>query len=129
MALKTFNLDEANHYVPQLEILIAELVAARDRMSAMAPQMEAMLSRADSNGGSKKAGEYLLLLQHFNAALDLVRQIGCELKDLDLGLVDFPSIRDGRLVYLCWKRGEPQVEYWHELDAGFVGRQRLETKD
>jgi hypothetical protein len=51
--------------------------------------------------------------------------LGIELKDPCTGLIDFPSLRDGREVYLCWKLGEPDVEYWHELDAGFAGRQKL----
>lgn len=126
MPLKTFTVDEADRYVPQLEILIAEMIAARDAMKEKAPALENMLTHAGGNGGNKTASEYLLLLQRFNAAHDLIREIGCEFKDLDQGLIDFPSIRDGRLVYLCWKRGEPRIMYWHELDTGFVGRQKLE---
>jgi hypothetical protein len=52
-------------------------------------------------------------------------ELGVEFKAFDVGLVDFPGERDGRPIYLCWRLGEPEVEYWHELDAGFAGRQPL----
>jgi hypothetical protein len=61
-------------------------------------------------------------MQEFEQEL---RQIGVELKDPFTGLVDFPSIRDDRVVYLCWRLGEPEVAHWHELEAGFAGRQKL----
>jgi hypothetical protein len=54
-----------------------------------------------------------------------LRQLGVELKDYFTGLIDFPSLRDGRPVYLCWRLGEPEVAHWHELEAGFAGRQKL----
>jgi hypothetical protein len=125
MALKTFTLEEADAYVPQLEQLLAEMQAMRELMVAQAHALETVLEHAPGNGGSKAASEYLLLLQRFNAAYTTVREIGCELKDLNQGLVDFPSYRDGNLIYLCWKRGEPRIEYWHDLESGFAGRQKL----
>ncbi len=57
-----------------------------------------------------------------------LRQIGVELKDYFTGLIDFPSLRNGRVVYLCWRQGEPEVAHWHEIDAGFAGRQRLKEE-
>jgi hypothetical protein len=59
--------------------------------------------------------------------VDELRQLGVEPKSATQGLVDFPSILDGRLVYLCWKLGESEVSHWHELEAGFAGRQPLAT--
>jgi hypothetical protein len=56
-----------------------------------------------------------------------LHELGIELKDFFMGLVDFPCWRDGREVYLCWKLGEPEVAHWHETDAGFAGRQPLEA--
>lgn len=67
----------------------------------------------------------MLLLQHFNACTSTFQDWGCELKDLDAGLVDFPHHRDGQIVFLCWKRGEARIEYWHDLESGFAGRQPL----
>jgi hypothetical protein len=64
-------------------------------------------------------------MQRFNACLSVFQDLGCELKDLDDGLVDFPSYRQGQLIYLCWKRGEDRIEWWHTMEAGFSGRQPL----
>ena len=60
------------------------------------------------------------------AAADAIHELGAELKDPERGMVDFRTLRDGRVVYLCWLMEEPRVMYWHELDAGYRGRQRLE---
>ncbi len=125
MPLKTFTVEEANACIPQLEELLGELQSIRENLHANGPAVESVLRHAPGNGGSRAAGEYLLLLQQFNAVHSLITDLGCELKDLNLGLVDFPSYRDGTLVYLCWKRGEPRVAYWHPIDAGFAGRQAI----
>jgi hypothetical protein len=125
MPTKTFTLEEANACVPQLEELLGEMQSVREKITANAAALEAVIVRAPNNGGSKAAGEHLLLLQRFNVAHKMLTEIGCELKDLDLGLVDFPSYLNGALVYLCWKRGEPRIEYWHPIDSGFAGRQPL----
>jgi hypothetical protein len=85
-----------------------------------------VLRKSIGNGGSKMAGD---LLPEFDRLQDAVRQIedmGMLLKDPDHGLVDFLHRRpDGREVYLCWRYGEAEVRYWHELHAGFAGRQSL----
>jgi hypothetical protein len=57
--------------------------------------------------------------------LDELHAFGCELKDPDIGLIDFLALRNGREVYLCWHLGEDRIRFWHDLDAGFVGRQPL----
>ena len=125
MPLKTFTLEEANSYLPQIEELLEEMSNVREQLVTNAPALEQAMAHAPGNGGSKAAGEYLLLLQRFNAAYETLRTFGCELKDLKMGLIDFPAYRNGELVYLCWKRGEPRIEYWHELDAGYRGRKKL----
>ena len=123
--MKTFSLDEANALVPQIAELLEELASERDQLANMGIKLESMLQHANGNGSSKAGSEYAMVLQSFNAHLSFFQDLGCDLKDLDHGLVDFPSIRDGKLVYLCWRRGEDQVRYWHDLDAGFAGRQPL----
>jgi hypothetical protein len=80
---------------------------------------------AIGNGGSRKAGELLPYFERMQNALLTIQELGCELKDIDMGLVDFPALREGRVVYLCWRYGEDRLRYWHELDAGFAGRQPL----
>lgn len=123
--MKTFTLEEANALVPQLEALLEEIASLRDKLVSMGPTLQPVVQRAGGNGGSKAGSEYVLFLQRFNATLSIFQDIGCELKDLDQGLVDFPSYREGKLIYLCWKRGERRVEFWHDLESGFAGRQPL----
>ena len=65
------------------------------------------------------------LVKRLNELLAEINGLGCELKGLDEGLIDFPTERDGRTVYLCWRLGEERIAYWHELDTGFAGRQPL----
>jgi hypothetical protein len=105
--------------------------AAKREVDRLGDELDAVLGASESNGHSS-AGRVLVVREQTAkaaAALDeLLRQLrdlGAEVKGIDQGLVDFPSLRDGRLVYLCWQVGEDRVMYWHELDAGFAGRQPL----
>jgi len=123
--VKTFTLEEANALIPQLDELLGETADLRNKIVAAGQALQPLLQHAGGNGGSKAGSEYVLLLQRFNAALNFFQDLGCELKDLDQGLVDFPSYRGGKLVYLCWKRGESRIGFWHDLESGFAGRQPL----
>lgn len=123
--MKTFTLEEANALLPQVKELLEDMLEVRGKIVAGGASLESVLKHAAGNGGSKAAGEHVLLLQRFNADVSTLQELGCELKDLDQGLVDFPSYRDGQLVYLCWKRGEERIEFWHRLESGFSGRQPL----
>ena len=123
--MKTFTLEEANALVPQIAELIDELIQARDQLANLGAKLQSVIGQADGNGGSKAGSEYALALSHFNARLNFFQELGCELKDLDQGLVDFPSYREGKLVYLCWKRDEDHILFWHDIDSGFTGRQLL----
>jgi len=123
--MKTFTLEEANALVPQIAELLNQLTAARDKLVQLGTQIQPMLERAGGNGGNAHGNQYALALEHFNARLSFFQELGCELKDIDQGLVDFPSYRDGKLVYLCWQRGEDRIRFWHDLNAGFAGRQPL----
>ena len=123
--MKTFTLDEANALIPQVARLLDEMLEMRGKLVAGGVSLESVLRHAGGNGGNKTSSKYVLLLQRFNASLTMFQELGCELKDLDQGLVDFPSYREGQLVYLCWKRGEDQIRFWHDLESGMAGRQPL----
>jgi hypothetical protein len=97
---------------------------ARERLTD-AEARRALTERAQGNGGGppgRQVGEAFLELQA--GAAEFVRR-EIVLRDLDRGLIDFPAIRDGREVYLCWIDDEPDIGFWHELDAGYAGRQAL----
>jgi hypothetical protein len=119
-----YTLEEATGQLPWLAERLAAMRAARERLTD-ADARRALAGGSSGNGGGtlgRRVGEAFLELQSAVAELER-REI--VLRDLDRGLVDFPAIRDGREVYLCWIDDEPSIAFWHELDAGFAGRQAL----
>ena len=104
---------------------IVGLVDAYDAMTTSRPYRRALTDDSPGNGGGrlgKQVGEAFVQLQ---AGMGAFSRREIVLRDLDRGLIDFPAIRDGREVYLCWIDGEPDIGYWHELDAGYRGRRPL----
>lgn len=125
MPERHFTVEEANRTLDTLRPIVADMLEARQAIVDARPEVWPVLEKAVWNGGSRKAGD---LLREFERVRDAVRQIeamGILLKDVNTGLVDFPSLREGREVYLCWRYNEPHVSHWHELEAGFAGRQPL----
>ena len=120
-----FTLAEADALLPRLTVLLDQLRAARDAIRAARADLLPVLEAAVGNGGSYKAGALLPEFQRMEIAYLAIQEIGCELKDIDSGLLDFPALREGREVYLCWRYGEDHIRFWHDLDAGFAGRQPL----
>lgn len=120
-----FTLDQANASLEWVEERITALREARDRLSEREAH-EAMGEAAPTNGGGshgRTIGEGFLAVRRLLAELAAT---GIVLRDLDRGLVDFPSIRDGEEIYLCWELGEDAVEFWHELDSGFNDRHSID---
>ncbi len=126
---RLFTLEEANALLPRiapilenLQSLKAELDTARLALARFTPAMRA-------NGHGMEALTYerqiVDLVTRLTQGVREIAGYGVEVKDLDHGIVDFPSQRGGRVVYLCWRLGEERILYWHELDSGFAGRQPL----
>jgi hypothetical protein len=122
---KHFTPEEANQALPRVRSLVAQILEAREKIVANYPELEPVFNHAVGNGGSKKASDMIEEFKRIEANVKALQDLGVVLKDLSTGLLDFPSLRDGREVYLCWKYNEPQVEYWHDLNSGFAGRQSL----
>jgi hypothetical protein len=122
---KVFTVQEANALLPQIRVLIEEMFALRKEVLARRPDIWPVLKKAAGNGGSQQAGELLKIFSRFEAIIAKFNKMGVELKGIEQGLIDFPAIREGRKVYLCWKYGEPEVAFWHDIEAGFAGRQPL----
>jgi hypothetical protein len=129
---KFFTVAEANNALPLVRAIVqdiatlaTELRERHERLSRLRPDKKKRLSeahdeelrqgKAELERGQAKMEEYVRELA----------QLGVEVKDYFTGLVDFPSLMHGRPVYLCWRLDEPTVEYWHELEAGFAGRQKV----
>jgi hypothetical protein len=125
MAQRLFTLSEAQALLPQVRQLLRALLEAREKIVEAQPELWPILEKAVGNGGGKKAGEMLRYFEVIQRNAQAIQELGIEIKDINTGLIDFPSDRDGRVVYLCWRYGEGDIAYWHELDSGFAGRQPL----
>jgi hypothetical protein len=122
---KLFTVDEANALLPTLRELLDDLALHRDALREKAPRLEPILSAANTNGGGRTGSEYGVEVYRLYLAITHIRELGVLLKDLDMGLLDFPHERGGRVVFLCWHPAEEHVGYWHEIEAGYAGRQPL----
>jgi len=120
-----FTLEQANEILVKIRPLIAELLELRQEILKKQPQAWPVVEKSAGNGGGKLASE---LVQDFDRIDSLVKEVnatGAILKDINSGLVDFLALRDGREVYLCWRFNEPEIQYWHDIQAGFAGRQPI----
>lgn len=132
MTVRLFSLEEANRLIPVLDPLLAALADKKAELLAKQAELSALLQGAEAGrAGSVVRGreELKFIAEEFNVSLHELSRLGCLLKDVDLGLVDFPTLYQGREAFLCWRRGEPAVGYWHRLDEGFTGRRPLDPAD
>jgi hypothetical protein len=120
-----YTLEEASELLPRVAELVERMRAARNRLGDRKAR-EALSAAAPTNGGGgpgRTVSQGFLELR--NSMMEM-RELDVVLRDLDRGLLDFPSLRDGREVYLCWQEGEDAIRFWHEPDAGFGGRRPLD---
>jgi hypothetical protein len=122
---KYFTVAEANRLLPYLRLLVERLLALRQEALILHPEVLPVLEKAATNGGSQRSSQLAETFRNFEAVVAELQQLGCELKGVEQGLIDFPALREGRVIYLCWQYDEPEVAFWHEVDAGFAGRQSL----
>jgi len=122
---KLFSIDEANALIPHLKVLLTRVQSERQRMLEMRPELEKAQEGCSRDWGSPRGAEYIEILDAFQQAVKDIDELGVQVKDFDTGLCDFPHKRDGRVVYLCWKVDEEKISWWHDLEAGFAGRQPL----
>ena len=130
-----FTVEEANALVPKLESAFRRMLALRAQLRAAGAELERLGLPTDAQGlrrqgGSPEAqaarGRALGLLEALNEELEGLSAIGVQVKDLDVGLCDFVARREGRDVLLCWRLGEKEVAFWHELSTGFSGRKPID---
>ncbi len=122
---RLFTVEEANALLPRLRELLGDVALRRDAMREKAPHLQPILQSAGANGGGRVGSEYGVEAYKLYLAISRIRELGVILKDLDMGLLDFPHEREGRVVFLCWHPPEERIAFWHELDAGYPGRQPL----
>lgn len=120
-----FTLEQANAVLVTLKPVVEKILEIRQKIMDNQPEIWPALQKAAGNGGSQSASQAALEFAVLDTLVHQIQESGVLLKDLNIGLLDFPSLRDGREVYLCWRYGEDRIEYWHNIDDGYAGRQRL----
>ena len=125
--MKLFTVEEANALLPSVRELLKEIQSSRRRLARFSEAAKAAAEGAEKGGGGISNGiRYATILTDFTSQMGELESLGVQLKDFDRGLIDFPSLRDGRVVLLCWQLGEgDELEWWHDVDAGFAGRTPL----
>jgi hypothetical protein len=133
VADRHFTLTEANALLADLRPIAERMVDLRRHHLAAIERRDDLAARIGSNGGGISASDVLELdaqIEQVTAALEAVidqlLEAGVQVKDVDEGLLDFPSLRDGEEVLLCWRVGEGAIEYWHGTDEGFAGRKPVD---
>ena len=125
--MKLFTIDEANALLPSVRQILQKIRRSRRRLARYRNEAKLAAEGAEQGGGGMANGLlYAMILTNLTQEMSELEALGVQLKDFDRGLVDFPSLRDGRVVLLCWQLGEgDELEWWHDLDTGFSGRTPL----
>lgn len=134
MANRTFTLDEAQSLVPVLESLLRRAMEGKKVIQAVEAELEEVRRKIFLAGGlllnapalARRKASRDKAVQDVKDALSEIDASGVQVKDLDIGLLDFPCKLEDRVVLLCWKLGEQRITHWHETDAGFAGRQPVD---
>jgi len=134
MAEKYFNRHEAEELLPVIGQYLEEARQQKRTLDGIAAEIANAALRIMKLGGSlppftelhRKKAQRDKLAEQLARTIEEIQQTGCLVKDLEVGLVDFPSLREGEEVYLCWKLGEAHIGYWHGIEEGFAGRKPLD---
>lgn len=134
MSEKYFNRQEAEQLLPMLEPQLQDVRRQKQKIDALRAELAKAASRIMVLGGSfppyaelaRQKAESDQATRQLQETVSKIQETGCVVKDLDLGLVDFPSLLKGEEVYLCWKLGEERIGYWHGIEEGFAGRKPLD---
>src|ERR1043166_7944913 len=125
--MKIFTVQEANALLPEVRVNVGRIQRAHRQLSRYRDHAKKAAEGAEQGGGGMAEGiAYAAVLTQLTLQLSELEALGVQLKDFERGLVDFPSLRDGRVVLLCGQLGEAdELEWWHDVDAGFAGRTPL----
>lgn len=129
-----FTLEQAESLLPELEKEVRRAISLKSEYAEAASEMETISRRIMLSGGALVNREQLAALKsrretgaaRLKEAIEAIQEFGCLVKDLDIGLLDFPTLFRGEEVYLCWKLGERGIQFWHGVEEGFRGRKKID---
>ena len=119
---RVFSLFEANQLIPQLQSHLSTVQQGKAVLFRTREEVRKASAKASFGGGTTVGTHYVKSLQDISSNLHAIHELVVVVKDIDLGLCDFPHVRDGRVVYLCWKLGEKEIRWWHEVTTGYKDR-------
>jgi hypothetical protein len=130
--VRTFTPDEANALLSELRPLVERLVEGKRRLDEAEQARQGLLGRIAANGGDITPGDVAEVTERagrageeVGALVEDIQSHGVQIKDLDIGLLDFPWLHEGEVALLCWRLGEEEIGYWHGVDEGYAGRKPL----
>jgi hypothetical protein len=121
---KHYTLQEARALLPRVRLWLDELGRLQERLKNVDKRVGQLVADGDDAGGAS-VNQLVRTLADCKDILDRFRALQIQVKDIDRGLVDFPSLRAGREIFLCWEKDEDDIEFWHDLESGYAGRERL----
>jgi hypothetical protein len=120
-----FTLQQANEALKIVRPLMDEVMQIRQRMLANQPEIWSAVKKSAGNGGNPMLSKMVVDFEKFDALIHKMQDAGAQIKDINIGLLDFSALKDGREVCLCWQHGEGDIAYWHEVETGYAGRQPI----
>ena len=132
--MRFFSLTEAEALLPQVERLLRSLIQLKQDYETADAELSRMIQRVTLIGGmipprkriAELRGQKDACARGLKSNLEKIQEIGCQLKDIDIGLIDFPTLYKEQEVYLCWKLGESGIRYWHHVEDGYRGRRPID---
>ncbi|MDQ3179134.1 MAG: DUF2203 domain-containing protein [Acidobacteriota bacterium] len=124
--MKLFTIEEANDILPVIRPKLQRIKTLYALIESFRESAKSAANSAQFGGGMKGGSQYVKLLYEVGKLTTEFHELGIQLKDYSRGLIDFPTMRGGQVVLLCWQLGEgDEIQWWHEIEAGFIGRQPL----
>lgn len=122
-----FTLEEANQALTLIRPWMDEVQTIRQKIMSQQPEAWTAIEKSVGNGGNRALSKMIRDFERLDTLVHRILDTGVLIKDVNIGLLDFPALRHGREVYLCWQYGENEIAFWHEIEAGFAGRQPVDT--
>ena len=120
-----FTLQEANNTLNSVRVWMDEIQNIRQEILKHQPEIWSVMEKSAGNGGNPALSRLVKTFDRLDALIHSIQDFGILIKDINSGLLDFPALRENHDVYLCWKYGEEDIQFWHEIEDGFAGRQPI----